>query len=166
MIRKTRAQLVPSLSAPGLAGRQLASAEACAARGAFFEVAPNILFCLRSMSCAISQLRRMRLRVIVSGAKVIFATLVLFATSTGSVCAEDVPSSLLTQPSLTDTPDGPKEQLQSIGIMPDVWVTQFYQGQTEGDGSKTWRYGRKLDVFLKVDAEKLGLWRGFHINVQ
>jgi porin len=166
MIRKTRAQLVPSLSAPGLAGRQLASAEACAARAAFVGVAPNILFRLRSMSRAISQLRRIRLRVIVSGAKVIFATLVLFATSTGSVCADDVPSSLLTQPSLTDTPDGPKEQLQSIGIMPDVWVTQFYQGQTEGDGSKTWRYGGKLDVFLKVDAEKLGLWRGFHISVQ
>jgi porin len=45
-------------------------------------------------------------------------------------------------------------------------VTQFYQGQTEGDGSKTWRYGGKLDAFLKVDAEKLGLWPGFHINVQ
>jgi porin len=50
--------------------------------------------------------------------------------------------------------------------MPDVWVTQFYQGQTECDGSKTWRYGGKLDAFLKVDAEKLGLWRGFHVNAQ
>jgi porin len=138
MIRKNRAQLVPSVSAPGSAGRQMASAEACAASAAF----------------------------VVSGAKVIFATLVLFATSMGSVCAEDAVSSLLTQPSLTDTPDGPKEQLQSIGIVPDVWVTQFYQGQTEGDGSKTWRYGGKLDAFLKVDAEKLGLWPGFHINVQ
>jgi hypothetical protein len=73
----------------------------------------------------------MRQRGIISGAKVIFATLALFATSTGSVCAEDAVSSLLTQPSLTDAPDGPEEQLQSIGIMPDVWVTQFYQGQTE-----------------------------------
>lgn len=80
--------------------------------------------------------------------------------------AEDAEPSLPNQSSLTDTPDGPKEQLRSIGIMPDVWVTQFYQGQTEGDGSKTWRYGGKLDTFLKVDAEKLGLWRGFHVNVQ
>ena len=82
------------------------------------------------------------------------------------MCAEDAVSSLLTQPSLTDTPDGPKEQLRSIGVMPDVWVTQFYQGQTEGSGSNTWRYGGKLDAFLKVDAEKLGLWQGFHVNVQ
>ncbi len=80
--------------------------------------------------------------------------------------AEDVEPTLPNQSSLTDTPDGPKEQLRSIGIIPDVWVTQFYQGQMEGDGSKIWRYGGKLDTFLKVDAEKLGLWRGFHVNVQ
>jgi hypothetical protein len=48
----------------------------------------------------------------------------------------------------------------------DIWVTQFYQGQTEGSGSPTWRYGGKLDAFLKVDAQKLGLWPGFHVNVQ
>jgi porin len=89
-----------------------------------------------------------------------------FATSASSAPAEDSLPSLLTQPSLTDTPDGPKEQLRRIGVTPDVWVTQFYQGQTEGDGSKTWRYGGKLDAFLKVDAEKLGLWTGFHVNVQ
>jgi len=75
-------------------------------------------------------------------------------------------SSLPTQPSLTDTPDGPKEALRDFGIMPDVWITQFYQGQTQGSGSDTWRYGGKLDAFLKVDAEKLGLWQGLHANVQ
>lgn len=89
-----------------------------------------------------------------------------FATFAGPAWADDSFSSLLAQPSLTDTTDGPKEQLRRIGVTPDVWVTQFYQGQTEGDGSKTWRYGGKLDAFLKVDAEKLGLWTGFHVNVQ
>lgn len=75
-------------------------------------------------------------------------------------------ASLLTQDSLTDTPDGPKAQLRKFGIMPDVWVTQIYQGQPSGSASKVWRYGGKMDAFLRVDAEKLGLWRGFHMNAQ
>ncbi len=74
--------------------------------------------------------------------------------------------SVLKQPSLTDTPDGPKDQLRSIGLTPDVWVTQFYQGETSGDGLKTWAYGGKMDAFLKVDAEKLGFWRGLRVNIQ
>ncbi len=81
--------------------------------------------------------------------------------------AVDAPAvSLLTQDSLTDTPDGPKAQLRKFGIMPDVWVTQIYQGQPSGSASKVWRYGGKMDAFLRVDAEKLGLWRGFHMNAQ
>lgn len=70
------------------------------------------------------------------------------------------------QKSLTGTPGGPREQLRRFGISPDVWVTQFYQGQPGGDGTKTWAYGGKLDAFLKVDAEKLGLWQGLHFNAQ
>jgi porin len=96
----------------------------------------------------------------------IFAALLASFAWTSPARAEDVDSTLFTQSSLTDTPDGPKEQLRRIGVSTDVWVTQFYQGQTEGDASKTWRYGGKLDAFLKLDAEKLGLWRGFHVNVQ
>jgi porin len=96
--------------------------------------------------------------------KAAFALIAL--SNPGSAQADDVEPSLFTQRSLTDTPDGPKEQLRRFGVTPDVWVTQFYQGLTEGDGGKTWRYGGKLDASLKVDAEKLGLWRGFHVNVQ
>jgi hypothetical protein len=47
--------------------------------------------------------------VIVAGAAN-FVAIALFATSTGAARAEDALSSLATQPSLTDTPDGPKEQ--------------------------------------------------------
>ena len=75
-------------------------------------------------------------------------------------------SSLAAQPSPIDTPDGPKEQLRRVGITPDVWVTQIYQGEPGGDGGKTWTYGGKIDGFLKIDAEKLGLWTGLHVNVQ
>jgi len=97
---------------------------------------------------------------------VLVITTALLATSTGAARAEDAPSSLAAQPSLTDTPDGPKEQLRSVGISPDVSVTQFYQGQPAGDATKTWFYGGKVDGFLKLDPEKLGLWPGFHVNAQ
>ena len=100
------------------------------------------------------------------GAKAIIALCAGLAMQSSEAIADEVSPSLLTQPSLTDTPDGPKEQLRQIGVTTDVWVTQFYQGLTDGDGSKTWRYGGKLDAFLKVDAEKLGLWSGFHLNAQ
>lgn len=101
-----------------------------------------------------------------SRARAIFAAAALLITSTRQTRAEDAERSLLTQPSLTDTPNGPKDELRRIGVAPDVWVTQFYQGQTAGDADHTWRYGGKVDAFLKWDAEKLGLWRGFHVNVQ
>ncbi len=79
---------------------------------------------------------------------------------------EDADLSVLNQSSLTDTPGGPKDELRSIGIVPDFWVTQFYQGQTEGNQDKTWRYGGVIDAFLKLDAEKLLSLPGFRVNLQ
>lgn len=75
-------------------------------------------------------------------------------------------AALLAQPSLTGTPGGAKDELHSIGIAPDFWVTQFYQEQTEGNASNTWRYGGIIDAFLELDAEKLVSWPGFRVNVQ
>jgi hypothetical protein len=43
---------------------------------------------------------------------------------------------LATQPALLDYSGSPKEQLRSLGISTNIWVTQFYQGQTEGDATK------------------------------
>jgi len=74
--------------------------------------------------------------------------------------------SLLEQKSLTDTPDGPKEQLRRFGIDADVWVTQIFQGIVSGGNDGASRYGGKLDGFLKIDGEKLGLWKGLHVDVQ
>lgn len=132
----------------------------------FAEEISNAPACPRAISYALSQVGAVRRGLVVSRARAIFAAAALFAASTDETRAEDAESSLFTQPSLTDTPDGPKEQLRRIGVSPDVWVTQFYQGQTRGDGDKTWRYGGKLDAFLKWDTEKLGLWQGFHVNAQ
>jgi porin len=101
-----------------------------------------------------------------SDAAAILAPVIILAAGAGLALAEDAKLPVLNQSSLTDTSNGPKEQLRSIGIMPDVWITQFNQGQTEEGDSRTWRYGGKFDAFLKVDAEKLGLWPGFHVNAQ
>ncbi|PPD42960.1 MAG: porin [Methylocystis sp.] len=76
------------------------------------------------------------------------------------------PASIFTQKSLTDTPGGPKDQLRHIGVDVDVWVTQFFQGIAAGANNGVSRYGGKLDAFLKVDGEKLGLWRGLRLNAQ
>lgn len=103
---------------------------------------------------------------VTSEKKAIAAASFLVVGLTSAAFAEDAKSSLLKQGSLTDTPEGPKAQLRKIGIMPDVWITQIYQGEIAGDASKTWRYGGKLDAFLKVDAHKLGLWQGLHLNAQ
>ncbi|PWB82175.1 MAG: porin, partial [Methylocystaceae bacterium] len=132
----------------------------------FAERASIARACRRASSRVFSQVWISRRRHIAFHARAIFAVSALFTASTGSARADDAGSSLLTRPSLFDTPDGPKEQLRRIGVTTDVWITQFYQGQTEGNDDKTWRHGGKLDAFLKVDAEKLGLWRGFHVNVQ
>lgn len=152
--------------APGPAGHNPAQAQVVAGDSTFAWEMPRTPACVRSISRALSQVRTLLQRRVVSRVRVIFAALAIFATSKGPVRAQDAGPLLLTQPSLTGTPDGPKAQLRRIGITADVWITQFYQGLTEGDGSMTWRYGGKLDAFLKLDTEKLGLWPGFHVNVQ
>ncbi|WP_246657263.1 carbohydrate porin [Methylocystis sp. B8] len=80
--------------------------------------------------------------------------------------AEDETVSLAKQKSLTDTPDGPKDQLRKFGIDLDVWITQFYQGIPAGALDRTAQYGGKMDTFLRVDGEKLGFWKGPKFNAQ
>ena len=73
------------------------------------------------------------------------------------------------QDSLLNTPDGPKDQLKQIGVKPDVWVTQFGQGIASGGRSSTQlprAYGGKVDAFLLVDLDKIGLWNGFKLSTQ
>jgi hypothetical protein len=74
-------------------------------------------------------LRSLRQTWALSDPAAILAVATFLAVAMSVASAEDAELSLLNQSSLTDTPDGPKEQLRSIGIMPDVWVTQFYQGR-------------------------------------
>ncbi len=58
-----------------------------------------------------------------------------------------------------------KSHLTQRGITLDASVTQFYQGIVSGDGSKSWQYGGKGDLFATFDGAKIGLWRGLYVNV-
>jgi len=84
----------------------------------------------------------------------------------GSALADELFSSLKMQSSLTDTHDGPKDQLKALGIVPDLWITQICQGIMSGSPPKNTYCGGKIDAFLKIDSEKLGLWRGLNVFTQ
>jgi porin len=93
------------------------------------------------------------------------------AVVTAAAAEHDKPAvkgaaSIFERKSLTDTPDGPKDQLRRFGIDADVWVTQILQDIVSGGNDGVSRYGGKLDAFLKVDGEKLGLWKGLHLSAQ
>jgi porin len=82
-----------------------------------------------------------------------------------SADAQEVPPDLRSRPALLDGPGSPKEALRAHGIQLDGSLTQFYQGVVSGDGNKHWQYGVKGDLIVTFDGAKLGLWRGFYVNV-
>ncbi len=55
--------------------------------------------------------------------------------------------------------------LWESGITLDASTTQFYQGVASGGLEQAFRYGGRNDYFFNVDGEKLGLWKGFFINL-
>lgn len=66
---------------------------------------------------------------------------------------------------LLDGPGSPKAELRERGIIVDAWLTQFYQGVVAGDGNREWQYGGKGDLIATFDGGKLGLWKGFYVNL-
>lgn len=74
-------------------------------------------------------------------------------------------SELHQRPALLEGQDSPKALLRQRGIAVDAWLTQFYQGVIAGEGNKDWEYGSKADLIVTFDGAKLGLWRGFFVNV-
>ena len=109
--------------------------------------------------------RNFRLAGIFNGKALFLAVLMTMAT--GDVGhAGDWIADLATQPALTDVRDGPRARLQSIGVQPDLWVTQICQGLLAGSPPRVFACGGKIDAFLRLDSDKLGLWRGFHVFSQ
>jgi porin len=72
---------------------------------------------------------------------------------------------LLERPKLTGDWFGCREALRDQGITIDVSTTQFYQGVASGGLEQSFPYGGRNDYFMNLDGEKIGLWKGFFVNL-
>ncbi|MET3823533.1 porin [Burkholderia sp. PvR073] len=77
----------------------------------------------------------------------------------------DNSSSIWTRPRLLDYPGSPTASLKEHGITVEGSLTQFYQGVVAGSGQHGWQYGGKANLSVTFDGNRLGLWRGFYVNV-
>jgi porin len=99
------------------------------------------------------------------------AAVVLASALVNPLRAQQAPSSsvydlsLLDRSTLTGNWGGAREDLAARGITITPSVTQFYQGPTAGNTDQAFDYGGKAEVFLNIDAAKLGLWDGFAAQV-
>jgi len=69
------------------------------------------------------------------------------------------------QDKLTGNWWGFRDTLAEHGVMLESSVTQFYQGATSGGNEQMGRYGGKWDVYLILDSERMGLWKGGNLLV-
>lgn len=74
-------------------------------------------------------------------------------------------TSLFERSTLTGDWHGARPALQDCGVTIDVNTTQFYQGVVSGGLDRSDPYGGRNDYFLNLDGEKLGLWKGFYVNL-
>ena len=58
--------------------------------------------------------------------------------------------------------------LSDHGVSLDLRHTSFYQGLAKGTGDKGYEYGGKMDAFIDLDMNKMGLWDGggFHAHLE
>jgi porin len=61
---------------------------------------------------------------------------------------------------LTGDWGGVRTTLADHGVTLDFDWTNYYQGLLEGEGSKQFEYGGRIDALLNFDTGKLGLWEG------
>jgi len=72
--------------------------------------------------------------------------------------AED--TEIRTRKALTGDWWGVRSSLADNGVSFDLRYTSFYQGLAEGTGEKGYNYGGKMDAFINLGSDKLGLWEG------
>jgi porin len=59
-----------------------------------------------------------------------------------------------------------RSKLADRGVQFDSNLTQIYQGVASGGANRTGRYSGSLDMVLKLDSQKLGLWPGGFLFVE
>lgn len=72
---------------------------------------------------------------------------------------------LLEQPKPSSDGLGLCSSLPDCGITANISTTQFYQGVASGGLERSFPYGGRNDYFLHVDGQKLGLWKGFLLDL-
>ncbi|MFO1021863.1 MAG: carbohydrate porin [Planctomycetales bacterium] len=72
---------------------------------------------------------------------------------------------LMASPNLTGDWGGYRTDLMEHGIIYQGFLTQFYQGAAHGGREQDFQYGAKMDQFVILQGDKLGLWEGFFVNM-
>ena len=78
-------------------------------------------------------------------------------------CGGCVAESLCTREHLFGDWLGARSGLAQHGILADLYLTQFYQGVTNGGVDQTFKYGGKLHYEFTFEGEKLGLNKGLAV---
>jgi porin len=60
---------------------------------------------------------------------------------------------------------GLRSDLRCSGITFNASVTQYFQGVTSGGLDHNTFYGGRGDYYINLDGDKLGLWKGFFVNL-
>ena len=66
---------------------------------------------------------------------------------------------------LTGDWGGARNDLRDAGYTIDFSNTQYYQGVASGGVNQNFQYGGRNDLYLNVDGEKAGLWKGLFVTL-
>jgi porin len=105
--------------------------------------------------------KRFDIHFLTLGAIFLFITSVLAQQSFADTSTEP-PSqaNLWERDKLTGDWGGARSRLEAAGVKIDLEFTLFYQGLVSGSGSQSFEFGSRLDGFVKLNTEALGLWQG------
>ncbi|PWU11246.1 MAG: carbohydrate porin [Verrucomicrobia bacterium] len=87
------------------------------------------------------------------------------SVSSGSESASVTPDgeTFIERSTLTGNWWGARDVLSDHGVELNLNLSQFYQGVADGGKERKFEYGGKLDYFLRLDGDKLGLWPGLSL---
>lgn len=78
-------------------------------------------------------------------------------TSTSQLAGD---TNWLTRSTLTGDWGGARSSISDNGVTLDLRHTSTYQGLVAGTGDKEFELGNKVDAFIILNSEKMGLWEG------
>jgi porin len=92
---------------------------------------------------------------------------IVFFFGSNALFAQELkqPESWKTRDNLTGDWGGGRTWLKEHGITVTPRFTQFYQGILNSDSSKSFAFGSKADIMLNLELDKIGMWKGFSMNV-